>query len=218
MSTPTTRSTLNGRKEFVPVPSGCMQCFTRENITCPSCGSTGSGCGHSSRNRSCQHEKHFVAMKTWLKDHGFSHVGAGSFRSTWERSVGSKFVVKVPHGHDGYCDNYFEALAWMEQPKVLARSSISPNVLGAIGHRIARCSMHPSGLLVMEKLKDANNWSWDKLECMRRDESLNADRAAQFIWGMDGGQGGFDPTGRFKLFDFTHRAEIAPEPNYIEAL
>lgn len=202
MSTPTTRHTLNEHSEFIPTPAGCMDCFTREDVYCGA----------------CDHTRLFVNIRETFQKLGFQHLDAGSFRSTWVRGHKSKYVFKVPHGHDGYGDNFFESLAWAERDNLSAVSDMGVVPRVKIGHRVARCSMLPNGVLVMERLDRARSWYQDIHQIGKRDPSIIEDQAQYILPDIDNCQGGFDSNNRFKLYDFAHRTEIDNIFSNVEAL
>lgn len=196
----TTRDTISEHSEFVPQPRGCMACYTRED---------------TSYWRRCQHTEHLIAIREEFTRRGYRWMGSGGSRETFTPSKASPYVYKVPLNQDGFYDNYYETLASMERDRLYATGPRDCKV----GHRVARCSLHASGVLVMEKLSDARTWGYRHIhDAIKEDPTLENDEAEACLWNMDGGQGGFDRNGKFKLYDFTHGTRIDNTVSNMEAL
>lgn len=198
----TTRDTISSHLEYVPTPLGCTACFTRED---------------TSYWRRCQHTEHLNRVREEFHRRNYRWLGVGAFRETFTPSKASPYVYKVPLNQDGFYDNYYEALASMERDRLY--STYNYRGIQKIGHRVARCSLHASGVLVMEKLRDPATYGNGLIDrAVTNDPSLDNDLAANCLWDMDGGQGGFDRNGKFKLYDFTHGTKIDNTVSNIEAL
>jgi hypothetical protein len=70
----------------------------------------------------------------------------------------------------------------------------------------------------MERLDRARSWYQDMALIGKRDPSILQDEAPWMLPEIDNCQGGFDADNNFKLYDFTHRAEIVNQFSNMEAL
>ncbi len=200
-STPSTRDDLLNDASMVPKPQGCAGCLK----VVPG------SLDEYSYAVSCSHKDHFDAIAKSFLARGLHEVESGSFRRCFHSKNG-QWVYKVPGNSIGYVDNYFEACAWKERAN-LRRSYMAGQ---SIGHRIARCRLHPSGVLVMERVSRPGR-HFDG--AVRLDSTLRGDPAWPAIEGIDSCQGGLDRQGIFRLYDYTHWVHIVdPIPASMMAL
>jgi hypothetical protein len=200
MSKVTSLDSLYDDKErpYIPPPRGCMECYipaAARKATCACCPPTRS---------TCMHVEHFSSIKTDFDKRGFFYVGCGGSRTTYSRK-GSNYVYKVPSDRYGYLDNWFESLVWQERAHLRAHNI-------PMGDRIARCSMLPSGVLVMEKMENARHWAHSIEMATQIDPTLANDPATTAFYDIDGGQGGFDRNKHFRLYDYTHGTHLVEDP------
>jgi len=189
----------------IPRPAGCKECDTFlpdywEGVEC------------------CQHRKYFESLYEEMRRRGLQYLGYGASRQTF-KSLNGQWVFKVPRNRNGYGDNHFEYRAWKDREHLMGYDVKRVGVPGAIvyqrtpvhiGHRVTRCRLAPSGILVMERIEGAGEYG-KGTEGMLKMEPTMAQLEPLVVGAMgniDGVQGGMGRSGRFQLYDFTHNTEI----------
>lgn len=102
------------------------------------------------------------------------------------RSKSGKVVYKVPRSKRGLEDNEWEARVWHERER--ARTQYGQE----LAPWLARCSLAPSGILVMEHLDISNDAK----------PAEGRKTRPRFLSYIDDGQGGIARDGRFLLYDY----------------
>lgn len=163
----------------------------------------------------CSHKEHFGKIEHEFVARGLQRLGSGGSRAGY-LSKNKLWVYKVPHNRYGYEDNIYEYRSWRD--RALLRARVQTWVTStqsyierpeSIGHRIARCRLHPSGVLVMENMRNARGWGHGKDGRIKMDPSLDREPGVdEALDHIDGGQGGLNRNGVYQLYDYTHNTEI----------
>jgi hypothetical protein len=173
---------------------------------CPDCKRYSPGARYG-----CDHYNYWQMLKAALDAKGLKRIGSGGFRATWLSKDG-KWVYKVPYCSSGYDDNIIEYRSWQDRAYLMgvrwqAEGEEWKRVHTPIGHRICRCKLAPSGILVMEYVRGSGRH--DEFEIVQDDRSMEDEREVMHaLMNMDDAQGGVCRDGRFRVYDYSGQTEI----------